>query len=166
MPPDWSGFAARGLLPDAGALRFIFRAITPPGRTRRFDARFFLAEAEALAADCDDFSAASDELGHLHWLPLAETGRLDLPFITEIVLAEVAHHLAHPGPIPPVPFFDNSGPSRPSAHWLISGGADHAHHPATINAMPTSSRAVIRSRKNSTEAASENSTSTCPRLRT
>ena len=51
LPGDWAGFAARGLRPDASALRFIFRAITPPGRTRRFDARFFLADAGALAGD-------------------------------------------------------------------------------------------------------------------
>lgn len=110
LPGDWAAFSARGLLPDAAALRFVFRAITPPGRTRRFDARFFLADADAIAGDSDDFSAASDELSHLHWLPLAETRHLDLPFITEVVLAEVAHLLAHQGPLPPVPFFDNSGP--------------------------------------------------------
>ena len=34
QPPGWEGFAARGLVPDARGLRFIFRAITPPGRTR------------------------------------------------------------------------------------------------------------------------------------
>lgn len=109
LPDGWKGFAGRGLLPDASALRFVFRAITPPGRSRRFDARFFLADASAVAGDLDDFSAASDELGHLHWLPLSETRHLDLPFITEVVLAEVAALLGHDGPPPPVPFFDNSG---------------------------------------------------------
>ena len=58
----------------------------------------------------DDFSAASDELGHLHWLPLSQTRALDLPFITEVVLAEVAGAGRPDGPPPPVPFFDNSGP--------------------------------------------------------
>ena len=110
LPDGWGGFQARGLVPAASGLRFIFRAITPPGRSRRFDARFFLADAGAVAGDPTDFSAASDELGHLHWLPLAETRKLDLPFITEVVLAEVAALLGHDGPPPPVPFFDNSSP--------------------------------------------------------
>ncbi|MCA3487504.1 MAG: NUDIX hydrolase [Rhodobacter sp.] len=110
LPPGWAGFAAQSLVPDASALRFFFRAITPPGRTRRFDARFFLADAARVIGDPDDFSAASDELGHLHWLPLSQARDLDLPFITEVVLAEVAALAGAAGPPPPVPFFDNSGP--------------------------------------------------------
>jgi 8-oxo-dGTP pyrophosphatase MutT (NUDIX family) len=107
-PPDWTGFAARGLMPDASALRFIFRAITPLGRPRRFDARFFLADASAIAADLDDFSGACDELGHLHWVPIAQARALNLPFITEVVLAEVAASLAGEDTSHSVPFFDNS----------------------------------------------------------
>ena len=114
LPPadvghDWAGFAARGLVPAAGAMRFVFRAITPPGRTRRFDARFFLVPVAAVAGDADDFSAASDELSHLHWIALAEARRLDLPFITEVVLAEVGTILNQGGGAEGVPFFDNSG---------------------------------------------------------
>lgn len=110
-PEGWHTFAARGVLPDAQGLQFVFRAITPPGRSRRFDARFFLADAAGLAGDPDDFSAASDELSHLHWIALAEVRRLDLPFITEVVLAEVGA-LLRSGPSPAgVPFFDNSGPA-------------------------------------------------------
>jgi 8-oxo-dGTP pyrophosphatase MutT (NUDIX family) len=90
------------------ALRFMFRAITPPGKSRRFDARFFLAHAEGLDGDTADFSAASGELSHLRWLPLPEARALDLPFITEVVLAEVAA-LVTGGDQPGVPFFDNSG---------------------------------------------------------
>jgi 8-oxo-dGTP pyrophosphatase MutT (NUDIX family) len=90
------------------SLRFVFRAITPPGRTRRFDARFLLAHADGLDGDHQDFALASGELQHLRWLPLPEARALDLPFITEVVLAEVAALVAghdQPG----VPFFDNSG---------------------------------------------------------
>ena len=105
-PEDWSGFAARGLKPDASALRFVFRAITPPGRPRRFDARFFTAPADALVGDPDDFSAASDELSHLQWVPLNEARSLDLPFITEVVLAELAQIDPLVAP-PSVPFFKN-----------------------------------------------------------
>ena len=96
------------LNPAAKALRFIFRAITPPGRPRRFDARFFLVSALHLAEAPDDFTAASGELGHLHWIGLAEARALDLPFITEVVLAEVAALLRGEDQ-PGVPFFDNSG---------------------------------------------------------
>ncbi|MDH3262389.1 MAG: NUDIX hydrolase [Paracoccaceae bacterium] len=105
-PPDWEDFAATGHLPSASALSFIFRAITPPGRPRRFDARFFLADAGQISGDPDDFSAASDELAHLQWVPLEEAQSFDLPFITEVVLAEVAARLrgtAAEG----VPFFKN-----------------------------------------------------------
>lgn len=102
----WPGF--EGLLPDAGPLRFVFRAITPPRRPRRFDARFFLASADALATDPDDFSRAEDELSHLHWVPLARARALDMPFITEVVLAEIAAILSGTA-VAGTPFFDNSG---------------------------------------------------------
>ncbi|MEM9971725.1 MAG: NUDIX hydrolase, partial [Pseudomonadota bacterium] len=92
-PADWSGFAARGCRPDASSLRFFFRAVTPPGRPRRFDARFFLTSAAALQGDIQDFSSASAELSHLRWVPLEEARALNLAFITRLVLAELAQHL-------------------------------------------------------------------------
>ncbi len=95
------------LTPDA-TLRFVFRAITPPGRTRRFDARFFLCNAADIIGNPDDFSHAQDELSHLHWVPLTQARALDLPFITEVVLAEITA-LAQGQDQPGVPFFDNSG---------------------------------------------------------
>ena len=106
-PLGWEGFAARGLVPDARALRFVFRAVTPEGRPRRFDARFLLADAAAIAGDPDDFAAATDELSHLQWVPLESARSFDLPFITEIVLAEVAARLPALDAPPHVPFFRN-----------------------------------------------------------
>lgn len=99
------------------ALRFIFRAITPPGRSRRFDARFFLVPAEALGCDAEDFAAASGELAHLHWIGTGAARALDLPFITEVVLAEVTALLAGAAD-QGVPFFDNSG-DRPMFRRLV-----------------------------------------------
>ena len=107
-PADWQGFADKGLVPDAHGLRYIFRAITPPGRPRRFDARFFLAHADAVSGDLDDFSGACDELSHLHWVSLREARRLNLPFITEVVLAEAQAHIEGEEMADSVPFFDNS----------------------------------------------------------
>jgi 8-oxo-dGTP pyrophosphatase MutT (NUDIX family) len=104
VPPSWSDFFASGHVPHTAALRLVFRAITPPGRPRRFDARFFLAEADALAPGGEDFAAAGSELRHLRWIDLPAARALPLPFITEVVLSEVAALLAEPGPRP-VPFF-------------------------------------------------------------
>lgn len=120
VPPDWAGFAARGHLPAAGGLQFVFRAITPPGRPRRFDARFFLVDAAALAGDPDDFSAASEELSHLQWVPLDRVRGLDLPFITEVVLAEVAARAHDPAPPASVPFFRND--DEESLFLRLNGG--------------------------------------------
>lgn len=111
-PAGWAGFAATGHRPDAGALRFVFRAVTPPGRPRRFDARFLLADAGALASDPDDFARASGELGHLQWIPLAQARRFDLPFITRVVLAEIAARAADAAPPASVPFVTNDGADR------------------------------------------------------
>ncbi len=112
-PPDWETFAATGHIPDASSLRFVFRAITPPGRPRRFDARFFVVDAdESVVSDLDDFGAACDELSALQWIPLEEARSFDLPFITEVVLAEVQQRAADPRPPASVPFFANNNENR------------------------------------------------------
>lgn len=105
-PQGWRGFGATGHRPDASHLEFVFRAVTPMGRPRRFDARFFLVDADHLVTDPDDFTNAEDELSHLHWVPLADARALDLPFITEVVLAEVSARLLRGAP-DLVPFFRN-----------------------------------------------------------
>ncbi|WP_112324071.1 NUDIX hydrolase [Oceanibium sediminis] len=108
VPDSWGGFLDAGLLPHAGALQMMFRAVTPVGRPRRFDARFFMVRADEVTGDLDDFSAADDELRHLHWLPLAQARQLDLPFITRVVLSELAARLRAPDVPRAVPFFDHS----------------------------------------------------------
>ncbi len=107
-PESWGAFANHGMRPDASNLKFIFRAVTPAGRPRRFDARFLMADADGLTTDPDDFTDAEDELSHLHWVPLREARTLDLPFITEVVLAEVSARLGGKTPPDTVPFFRNN----------------------------------------------------------
>ncbi len=110
-PQGWRGYAKRGLRPSGAGLHFVFRAITPPGRPRRFDARFLLADAALLTSDPDDFDGAEDELAHLQWVPLARARQFDLPFITQIVLAEIA--ALETGRAPEsVPFFKNREEER------------------------------------------------------
>jgi 8-oxo-dGTP pyrophosphatase MutT (NUDIX family) len=107
-PGPWRRFLAAGLRPDTAALRLVFRAVTPPGRTRRFDARFFLAPAAAIGGDGEDFSAAGEELLNIQWLDLEAARALPLPFITEVVLSELEARLAAPAADPPVPFFHHT----------------------------------------------------------
>ena len=111
VPPDWEEFAATGHVPSAAALQFVFRALTPPGRPRRFDARFFLVDASHIQGDPDDFTHAQDELSHLQWIPLSRARSFDLPFITEVVLAEVEARVSDPAPPASVPFFRNNDES-------------------------------------------------------
>lgn len=96
----WREFRAVGALPDLAALSYVARAITPPGRTRRFDARFFMADAKALLHP--EPTAGSGELDEIAWMPLAEARALDLPAITRFVLGEVAERLVQPRR--PLPF--------------------------------------------------------------
>ncbi|MBS9716991.1 NUDIX domain-containing protein [Pseudohalocynthiibacter aestuariivivens] len=106
-PEDWVDFAATGHVPSAAGFTFVFRAITPPGRPRRFDARFFLADAAHIQGDPDDFSRASEELSQLQWIPLEEVRSFNLPFITEVVLAEIAALANEETQPESVPFFKN-----------------------------------------------------------
>ena len=99
----WKEFFALGAAPDLAALRFVARAITPPLSPKRFDARFFLADAEALigldrAADCG-------ELDEIAWVSLDEAQKLDLPSVTRFVLRELPQRLADPErPVPSLRF--------------------------------------------------------------
>lgn len=75
---------------DLGALAYIARAITPPARHKRFDARFLMADAERLQSlDPQD----SRELGEVAWFTLDECRELDLPTVTRAVLGVVESHL-------------------------------------------------------------------------
>ena len=100
----WSRFFAHGIAPRVDVLDFIARAITPPNRTRRFDARFFMADASTIAHQLE--AAHSDELLTPCWLTFAEARVLDLPTVTRLVLDEVEARVQDgTDPSRPVPFF-------------------------------------------------------------
>ena len=90
IPESWAAFCAGGLAPDPSRLLYICRAITPPGRPRRFDARFFVAPADAATGEL----APSAELDKLSWVTKADTEGLPLPGITQYVIANLEHWLA------------------------------------------------------------------------
>jgi len=91
-PPEgeWSRFAATGVFPALDVLDFLARAITPPKRTKRFDTRFFLADAAAIAHRQEGIAHAEAELVELVWVTLKETAALDLPGITRIILDDLS----------------------------------------------------------------------------
>ena len=90
----WRGFIEAGALPDLAALSFVARAITPPYRPKRFDARFFMAEADALMSQ--DRAPGSGELDEIAWIPIGETRSFDLPNVTTFVVKELEQQLIDP----------------------------------------------------------------------
>lgn len=104
-PAGWETFRENACRPCARNFRFVFRAITPVGPPRRFDARFFLADADAAVhgENLDDFSGASDELSNLRWVALDEVDSLRIAFITTLALETAAPHMAHDDPPDAVP---------------------------------------------------------------
>ena len=74
----WSVFAKAGVHPELAGMHFIARAITPPGRSRRYDTRFFTADASAIADRVEGVVGPDAELVELVWMPLTETRQLEL----------------------------------------------------------------------------------------
>lgn len=105
--PDWKGFERHGVTPSLESLRYIARAVTPPGRVRRFDTRFLACFRDAVALELPD-GGPTHELEELVWLPLDEAMAADIPSITKTILAELDTRLkADPelNPGAPVPFY-------------------------------------------------------------
>lgn len=101
--PAWRAFYEAGVAPRLDRLDFIARAITPPYRHKRFDARFFMVDASAIVKQVA--SPSPEELLDIHWVPLEKARTLDLPTITRRVLDEVERRLARPHGPHPIPFF-------------------------------------------------------------
>lgn len=100
----WTEFAKANVHPDLGQFHFIARAITPPRRPKRFDTRFFTADASMIAHRIEGVVGPDSELVELVWVPLAEASKLDLPTVTSTILdeldARVKAGMAHGLPVP------------------------------------------------------------------
>jgi 8-oxo-dGTP pyrophosphatase MutT (NUDIX family) len=100
----WRRFFAHGYRPALAQLTFFARAITPPGRPRRYDTRFFCVAAEAIVHRV----ATDGELSDLEWHSIEQARALDLPNITRVVLEDLGERIAagalHKCDVP-VPFY-------------------------------------------------------------
>ena len=85
----WAEFAKAKVHPDLGQIHFIARAITPPGRPKRFDTRFFTADATSVAHKIEGVVGPDSELVELAWAPISEAAHLDMPTITGVILEEL-----------------------------------------------------------------------------
>lgn len=88
LPEGWREFYETGYAPALHGLEYIHRAITPPFRPIRFNARFFLASGDAVTGKL----AGSGELLDLRWIPVDKALELPTPGIQEIVLQHLASH--------------------------------------------------------------------------
>jgi 8-oxo-dGTP pyrophosphatase MutT (NUDIX family) len=101
----WQNFLGHGFRPVLAQLRFFARAITPPGRPRRFDSRFFCVPAEAIV---HRVPIADGELSDLEWHSIAQARTLELPNITRVVLEDLSERIASGALLSdavPVPFY-------------------------------------------------------------
>lgn len=89
-PEGWKAFFAAGYAPALAGITFFARAVTPPGRPRRFDTRFFCIDSSAIV----ERQAINDgELSGLEWVTMEGARALDLPRITRVVLEDLSEQL-------------------------------------------------------------------------
>ena len=119
---SWQRFFDLGFVPSLAPLRFFARAITPPGRPRRFDTRFFCVDAAAIVFRGPP---PEDELSDLVWMPLEDARGLDLPPITRVVLEDLSDRLKL-GPLngadAPVPYYFNRNGTFKREMISLDGG--------------------------------------------
>ncbi|AUX75939.1 NUDIX hydrolase domain-containing protein [Sinorhizobium fredii] len=94
-------------LPDLTNLRYMARAITPPGQARRFDTRFFAVFADEAEIEPSAI-LDSRELQDLQWIDVNDFSSLQVPEITAIILADLRAGLEADSSLPhdrAIPFY-------------------------------------------------------------
>lgn len=110
--PDWQAFVEANIVPDLARLRYIARAVTPPGRVRRFDTRFFATFEDSVAHRLPG-GGPTGELEELCWLTFEEARTIDIPVITHAVLDDLEQRLRADA--------DLSAEDYPVAHFHMRG---------------------------------------------
>lgn len=111
----WDAFHAEGYQPCLDKLTFFARAITPPGRPRRYDTRFFIVDADEV---CHRVERTDGELLDIDWYPLDRARALKLPSITRLVIEDVAQFIDRQG--------DNEGPCDVPFYYHRHGRQERA----------------------------------------
>lgn len=106
------------LAADLGSLRYIARAITPPGNVRRFDTRFFCTFADEAGIDPTNIQD-STELTDLQWLDMDGISHLKLPSITRTILDLVKDRMRSDPSLP----FGGDGPFYYARHGRFHRGS-------------------------------------------
>lgn len=94
-------------LPDLTNLRYMARAITPPGHPRRFDTHFFALFTDEAGVEPTDIRD-SRELEDLRWIDVNDVSAVRMPDITGIILGDLRASLQADSSLPfgrPVPFY-------------------------------------------------------------
>lgn len=100
--PHWQPFFELGVVPALGRLEYVGRAITPPNRVRRYDARFFMVDAKYMSGEL----RGNGELEDLRWVGLESAHRLALSPITALMLNMLRRRITgKPAQAEQVPFF-------------------------------------------------------------
>lgn len=102
----WQPFLDHGQLADLSALRYVARATTPARLVRRYDTRFFTVTKDAIELELPE--SPTNELSELTWVPLDNITNLKIPWITSMILNDVANrvtnensiHLSDDQPVP------------------------------------------------------------------
>ncbi|HTO33506.1 MAG TPA: hydrolase [Pararhizobium sp.] len=105
--PQADGNTALPFLPDLTNLRYMARAITPPGHPRRFDTHFFAVFTDEAGIEPTDIRD-SRELEDLRWIDVNDTSTVTMPDITGIILGDLRASLQADASLPfgrPVPFY-------------------------------------------------------------
>jgi 8-oxo-dGTP pyrophosphatase MutT (NUDIX family) len=100
----WEAFKHRGVFPDLEGLQVVGRAITPPGRVKRFDTRFFAIDRTAIADEVEGVVGPDSELVEVAWVTFAQARTFDPHHITDTILSDletrISNGFMHELPVP------------------------------------------------------------------